>query len=158
MNIRSQMSLIMGQVIPDKSEKNWTSMVCLVFIFIINQYCLVLRWVIYDHHGPLVSSTGHGPASLCHGLLSSVCACVRPSGRPSVCALTFSWNIFFSETTDQILMKFHRNVPAIVFFRISWKNLIPSKTLVGIATKLKKMKSLKILSEAIGPWATKFGM
>ena len=42
----------------------------------------------------------------------------RPCIRPSVRALTFSLNIFFSETTYQILMKFHRNVPAIVLFRI----------------------------------------
>ena len=40
------------------------------------------------------------------------------SVRPSVCALTFSLNIFFSETTYQILMKFHRNVPAMVLFKI----------------------------------------
>ena len=33
-------------------------------------------------------------------------------------ALTFSLKIFFSETTYWILMKFHRNVPAKVFFRI----------------------------------------
>ena len=39
--------------------------------------------------------------------------------RASVRALTFSLNIFFSETTYQILMKFHRNVPAMVLFRIS---------------------------------------
>ena len=38
--------------------------------------------------------------------------------RPSVCALTFSLNIFF-ETTYRILMKFHRNVPTMVLFRIS---------------------------------------
>ena len=46
----------------------------------------------------------------CHGLLSVV--------RPSVLALTFSVNIFFSETTYRILMKFYRNVPAMVLFRI----------------------------------------
>ena len=39
-----------------------------------------------------------------------------PSVHPSV--LTFSLNIF-SETTDRILMKFHRNVPGMVLFRIS---------------------------------------
>ena len=63
-------------------------------------------------------------------LIKMVCcsSCVRLSGRlavrlcvrPSVCALTFSLNIF-SETTYRILMKFHRNVPAIVLivlFRI----------------------------------------
>ena len=44
-------------------------------------------------------------------------SCVRASVWPCVClsvrVLTFSLNIF-SETTDQILMKFHRNVPAMV--------------------------------------------
>ena len=57
------------------------------------------------------SSTGRTPASLCHGPLSVV--------RPSVRALIFSLNIFFSESTYRILMKFHRNVPAMVLFRIS---------------------------------------
>ena len=33
-------------------------------------------------------------------------------------------------------MKFHRNVLAIVLFRISCKNLIPSETLVAMVTKL----------------------
>ena len=42
-------------------------------------------------------------------------SCVRPSVR----ALTFSLNIFFAETTYRILMKFHRNVPTMVFLRIS---------------------------------------
>ena len=42
-------------------------------------------------------------------------SCVRPSVR----ALTFSLKIFFSETTYRILMKFHRNVPTMVLFRIS---------------------------------------
>ena len=49
-------------------------------------------------------------------------SCVRPSckyGRASVRALTFSLNIFFAETTYRILMKFHRNVPTMVLFRIS---------------------------------------
>ena len=39
-------------------------------------------------------------------------------GRASVHALTFSLNIFFSETTYWISMKFHRNVPTMVLFRI----------------------------------------
>ena len=51
--------------------------------------------------------------------LSSVRASVRPCVRPSVRALTFSLNIFFAETTYRILMKFHRNVPTMVLFRIS---------------------------------------
>ena len=71
-----------------------------------------------------------------------ICQCVRPSVCPSVRVLTFSLNIFFSETTYRILMKFHRNVPAMVLFRISWKNLIPSKTVVVMATKLKKIWKL----------------
>ena len=33
-------------------------------------------------------------------------------------ALTFSLNSFFSETIYRILMKFHRNVPTMVLFRI----------------------------------------
>ena len=60
MNIRSQMSLIMVQVISDQlvlsalEIEKWTSIVYLVFIFVVNLYCLVLRWVIWDHHGPRV--------------------------------------------------------------------------------------------------------
>ena len=80
-----------------------------------------------SHFSSVFSSTGRRPASL--GLVSVV--------RPSVRALTFSLNIFFAETTYRILMKFHRNVPTMVLFRISWNNLIPSKTLVAMATKLK---------------------
>ena len=63
-------------------------------------------------------------------------SCVCASVRPSVRALTFSLNIFFSETAYRILMKFHRNVPGMVLFRIFCKNLIPSKNLVAMATKL----------------------
>ena len=44
-------------------------------------------------------------------------ASVLVSVRPCIRALTFSLNIF-SETTYRILMKFHGNVPAMVFFRI----------------------------------------
>ena len=69
-------------------------------------------------------------------------SCVHPSVRPSVRALTFSLNIFFAETTYRILMKFHRNVPTMVLFRISWNDLIPSKTLVAMATKLKIFQNL----------------
>ena len=46
-------------------------------------------------------------------------SCILPSVRPSVRVLTFSLNIFFAETTYRILMKFHRNVPTMVLFRIS---------------------------------------
>ena len=79
---------------------------------------------------------------------------------PSICVLTFSLNIFFSETTYRILMKFHRNVPAMVLFRIYWKNLILLKNCGCHGNKTeKKMKTLKIfLSETMRPRATKFGM
>ena len=60
----------------------------------------------------LFSSTGRRPASLCHGVH-------RASVRLSVRALTFNSNIFFSETANPIFMKFQRNVPAMVLFRIS---------------------------------------
>ena len=78
---------------------------------------------------------------------------------PSVCPVTCILNIF-SETTYPILKKFHRNVPTLVLFRLLLKNLIPSKTLVAMATKLKNFsKSMKIfLSETIRLRATKFGM
>ena len=49
-------------------------------------------------------------------------SCVHPSVlvsvHPSVRVLTFSLNILFSETTHPILMKFHKNVPSLVLFRI----------------------------------------
>ena len=41
---------------------------------------------------------------------------VHPCVRPSICALTFSLNMF-SENTDPILINFYRNVPAMVLFR-----------------------------------------
>ena len=75
----------------------------------------------------IFSSTGRWQVSLSHGPLSA---------DGSIRAITFSVNIF-SETAYLIFMKFHRNVPAMVFFRISGKNLIPSQTLVAMATKLK---------------------
>ena len=56
-------------------------------------------------------------------------------------------------------MKFHRNVPAMVLFRIYGKNLIPSKTGCHGNEIEKKMKTSKIfLSETIRVRATKFGM
>ena len=57
-------------------------------------------------------------APLAIGQRAYVMACCPSCIHPSVCALTFSLNIFFSETTDWILMKFHRNFPAMVLFRI----------------------------------------
>ena len=84
--------------------------------------------------------------------------------RPAVldvmlCALTSILNIFF-ETTCPILIEFHRNVPAMVLFRIFLKNLIPSKTPVAVATKLKNVQNLwkSFLSENIRLIGTKFGM
>ena len=81
-------------------------------------------------------------APLAVGQRAYVMVCCLSCVRPSVRALTFSLNIFFSETTYQILMKFYRNVPAMVLFRIFWKNLILSKTLIAMATKLKKFWKL----------------
>ena len=85
----------------------------------------------------------------------SVCLCVCPS----VSALTFSLNIFFSETTYRISMKFHRIVPAMVLFRIFLKSdSFKHSGCCGNKTK-KFLKSLKIfLSETIRLRATKFGM
>ena len=74
-----------------------------VIFYIHTQLFLALYMCVF------ICSTGRRPASLCHGLLSVVGA--------SVHALTFSLNIFFSETTYLISMKFYRNVPAMVPFR-----------------------------------------
>ena len=85
-----------------------------IFIFIHGYLAFATRDTLPDKtnllENSIFSSTGRRPASLCHGPLS-VCASVR--------ALTFSLNIFFSETTYRILMKFHRNFPTMVLFRIS---------------------------------------
>ena len=64
-------------------------------MFGMNGFHVSASGAIQGHHGPLVKNV-----------------------RPSVRALTFSINIF-SETTYRILRKFHRNVPAMVLFRIS---------------------------------------
>ena len=82
----------------------------------------------------------------------SVCLCVCPS----VSALTFSLNIFFSETTYRISMKFHRIVPAMVLFRIFFKEFDSFKHSGCCGNKTKKfLKSLKIfLSETIRLRAT----
>ena len=58
-------------------------------------------------------------------------SCIRP------CVIFFFkhlllWN--YLSDFDEISQKFS----AMVLFRISWKNLIPSKTVVAMATKLKK--------------------
>ena len=62
----------------------------------------------------IVGKGENWPASLCHGPLSMVRLSVHLYVRP----LTFSLNIFFSETAHSILKKFHTNVPAMVLFRI----------------------------------------
>ena len=59
--------------------------------------------------------------------------CIRLCIRVFIC---------FFENTHQILMKFHRNYPAMVLLRICWKNLIPSKIVVAIATKVSKLKNI----------------
>ena len=55
----------------------------------------------------------------------------------SFLVLTFILNVFFSETTRPVSMKFYRNDHTMVLFKISWKNLISSKTLVAMAKNLK---------------------
>ena len=77
----------------------------------------------------IFSSTGHRPAGLCHGQVSVV--------RPS-----FILNIIFSETAYPNLIKVHSNVPAVVLLRISGQNLIPLKTLIAMATKLRNIRNL----------------
>ena len=67
----------------------------------------------FSHNG--FSSTGHSQQAY---VMACCLSCVRPSLRPCVRVLTFSLNIF-SETTYQILMKFHRNVPTMVLLKIS---------------------------------------
>ena len=66
---------------------------------------------------------------------------------------TISLNIFSSETDWPIWTKLGRNVPWEVLFKNCSQNLIPSKTLVAIATKLNFLcNSLKIFSsETTGP-------
>ena len=116
-----------------------------------------IKWV---QMKPIVSSTGRRPASLCHGWLSVMHHWVRPSVHLSVRGFTFSLNIFFSETTYRILMKFHRNVSGMVLFRISWKNSDSFKNSCCHGNKTEiVLKSLKIfLSETIRVRATKFGI
>ena len=89
--------------------KHWTH--CLLAYKLRNAVNLLEYDLDLKHSFLVFSPTGRRPASLCRGPLSVV--------RPSIRALTFSLNIFFSETTYRILMKFHRNVSAMVLFRIS---------------------------------------
>ena len=83
-------------------------------------------------------------------------SCVHLAVHASVRVLTFSLNIFFSETIYRILMKFHRNGPLQNFLKEfdSFKN----SCCHGNKTE-NFLKSLKIfLSDTIMPRATKFGM
>ena len=66
---------------------------------------------------------------------------------------TISLNIFYCQTAGPIWTKLGRNVPKKVLFEICSQNLIPSKTLVAMATKLNFLSnSLKIFSSAtVGP-------
>ena len=70
--------------------------------------------------------TGHHPVS------------VRPSVRP----LTISLKIFSSKTRRPILIKLGRNVPWVKLYKNCKKNLIPTKTLVAMATKWLKMEKI----------------
>ena len=73
----------------------------------------------------------------------------------SVCraSSTISLNIFSFQTAGPIWTKRGRNVPWEVLFKKYSQNLIPSKTLVAMATKLNFLSnSLKIFfSETTGP-------
>ena len=66
---------------------------------------------------------------------------------------TISLNIFSSQTAGPIWTKLGRNVPWEVLFKKCSQKLIPSKTLVAMATKLNFLSnSLKIFSsETTGP-------
>ena len=86
-------------------------------------------------------------------------ASVRAAVHPSVRALTFSLDIFFSETTYRILMKFHKcscHGPLQNFL----KKFDSVKNCGCHGNKTEKiLKTLKIfLSETIRVRATKFGM
>ena len=64
---------------------------------------------------------------------------------------TISLNIFSSQTAGPIWTKLGRNVPWEVLFKSCSQNLIPSKTLVAMATKLNFLSnSSKIFSETAG--------
>ena len=96
--------------------------------------------------------------SLFHGPLSVVCASGRARLCPSVHALTFSLNIFFSETIYRILMKFHRNVLPWSSSEFVERIRFLQKLWLPWQQNLK-LKSLKIfLSETIRLRATQFGM
>ena len=103
----------------------------------VSQTQLVFIGFLHAQSSTVFSSTGHRPASLCHGLLSVVC--LRPAGRVSVrpCVNFFFkhlllWN--YLSDFDEISQKCSCHCP----LQNCWKNLILSKTRVAMATKLKK--------------------
>ena len=94
------------------------------------------------------------------------CRNIRPVERYRRSSAS-SLNIFSSQTAGPIWMKLGRNVPWEVLFKNCSQNMIPSKTLVAMATKLNFLSnSLKISSETAGlilklfhrnvPWVTLF--
>ena len=92
-----------------------------------------------NHSSSLLNFFLRRPVSLCHGLLSVVHLAGRLACRSCVRPLTFSLNIFFSETTYRILMNFTEMFLPWSSSEFLEKNLIPSKTVVAMVTKLKKI-------------------
>ena len=101
--------------------------------------------------------------------LSTTCSrgAFRVTGCPS-CVINNSLNINSSQTAGPIWTKLGRNVPWEVLFKNCSQNLIPSKTLVAMATKWNFLaNSLKIFSSETArrilklfhrdvPWVTLF--
>ena len=96
----------------------------------------------------IVKDEGHFLAHLstmCSKWAFRVVRC--PSSVVRRASSTISLNIFSSQTAGPIWTKLGRNVPWEVLFKICSQNLIPSKTLVAMATKLNFLSnSLKIFS------------
>ena len=68
------------------------------------------------------------------------------------CVVNNSSNILSSQTAGPIWTKLVRNVPWEVLLKNCSQNLIPSKTLVAMATKLNFLSnSLKKISKTAGP-------
>ena len=87
--------------------------------------------------------------------------CSRGAFRIALCpssvvhhgSTTISLNINSSQTTGPIQTKLGRNVPWVVCFKKYFQNMIPSQTLVAMATKWNFLRNtLKIFSdETAGP-------
>ena len=101
-SLLSQTFPFFGKYFPNKPQANEINSVLLLGILRIFKGCLLLFL-----------------APMAVGQRAYVMVCCPSCVRTSVRALTFSLNVFFSETTYRILMKFHRNVSAMVLFRIS---------------------------------------